>query len=183
MDDWAKRKGRSCGTILVDLERHCPIDLLDDATSEAMIAWLEQHPGVEIISRDRGKEYVLGATVGAPDATQVARRWHLLKNLGDTLEALFAQHQDWPGEGATYEETDNPRGERGERVASPRSDPPAERDRVARRAKRLRRYEEVKTLQTELHHLFGQNLLGISLHGSLALDEMRAPVSNCSPAI
>lgn len=147
VDDWAKRKGRSYSTILVDLERHSPIDLLDDATSAALVAWLERHPEITIISRDRGKEYVLGATEGAPDATQVADRWHLLKNLGDTLEALFTQRQDWL-ETATPEETEGAKDERGEQGASPSSDTPAERDRAARRAKRLRRYEEVKTLHT-----------------------------------
>jgi transposase len=145
VDDWAKRKGRSYGTILVDLERHCPIELLDDATSAALIAWLEQHPGVEIISRDRGKEYVLGATQGAPDAIQVADRWHLLKNLGDTLEALFTQHQEWLRQAVTPEDSGD---HTAEEMSAPTSETtPAERDQAARRAKRLRRYEEVKAWQ------------------------------------
>ncbi len=86
VDEWSKRKGQSYGTILVDLEAHRPVDLLPDKSAESFAAWLKAHPGVEIISRDRGKEYIKGATEGAPDAIQVADRWHLLKNIRESLE-------------------------------------------------------------------------------------------------
>jgi len=88
-DDWAQRKGHSYGTILVDLETHKPVDLLPDRSAESFAKWLEDHPGVEIISRDRGVEYIKGATEGAPDADQVADRWHLLSNLRDTMKRLL----------------------------------------------------------------------------------------------
>ena len=89
VDDWSQRKGHSYGTILVDLETHEPVDLLPDRAAESFAKWLEDHPGVEIISRDRGVEYIKGATEGAPDADQVADRWHLLKNLRDTMKRLL----------------------------------------------------------------------------------------------
>lgn len=133
VDDWAKQKGKSYGTILVDLERHCPTDLLDDATSAALIAWLEQHPDVEIISRDCGKEYVLGTTAGAPDAIHVADRWHLPKNLDDTLEALFTQHQDWLREAAMAEETEGAGKSPTDKESAVTYERPEERDRAARR--------------------------------------------------
>ena len=57
VDDWAWKKGRTYGTILVDLEQHCVVDLLTDRSAETLSKWLEAHPGVEIISRDRGGSY------------------------------------------------------------------------------------------------------------------------------
>jgi transposase len=89
VDDWAKRKGHSYGTILVDLETRQPVDLLPSRRAETLAQWLREHPGVEIISRDRSTEYRKGATDGAPDATQVADRWHLLKNLREMLQRLL----------------------------------------------------------------------------------------------
>jgi len=65
------------------------VDLLPGRTAESFAKWLEEHPGVEVISRDRGVEYIKGATEGAPDADQVADRWHLLKNLRDTMKRLL----------------------------------------------------------------------------------------------
>ena len=91
VDDWAKKKGQAYGTILVDLEAHRVIDLLDERSAEALSQWLQAHPGVEIISRDRGTDYIKGATAGAPEATQVADRWHLLKNLHEALERLVVE--------------------------------------------------------------------------------------------
>ncbi|WP_179131538.1 transposase, partial [Candidatus Entotheonella palauensis] len=91
VDDWAKKKGLSYGTILVDLEAHCVVDLLDERSAESLSEWLQAHPGVEIISRDRGNEYIKGATEGAPEAIQVADRWHLLKNLREALERLLTE--------------------------------------------------------------------------------------------
>jgi transposase len=89
VDDWAKRKGQSYGTILVDLEKHRTIDLLPERSAESLATWLKAHPGVEVISRDRGTEYIKGATDGAPDAIQVADRWHLLNNLKDALKRIL----------------------------------------------------------------------------------------------
>ena len=85
IDDWAKKKGRSYGTILVDLERHKVVDLLPDRTSETLEGWLKAHPGIEVVSRDRYQPYIDAISTGAPKALQVADRWHLAKNLTDTL--------------------------------------------------------------------------------------------------
>ena len=92
VDDWAFKKGKEYGTILVDLEKQIPIDLLPDRKAESLSDWLKKHSGVEIISRDRASCYSEGAKEGAPDAIQVADRWHLLKNLGDMLQRILNKH-------------------------------------------------------------------------------------------
>ncbi|NVJ28381.1 ISL3 family transposase [Myxococcus sp. AM011] len=80
LDDWALRKGRTYGSILVDLEAHCVRDVLPDRSTHTVSTWLHQHPGVEVIARDRSTEYARAAALGAPEAQQVADRWHLLLN-------------------------------------------------------------------------------------------------------
>lgn len=89
VDDFAFRKGRKYGTILVDLENNRPIALLSDRKAETLADWLIQHPGVKILSRDRSKTYRSGMDEGAPDAIQVADRYHLTNNLGEVLETFL----------------------------------------------------------------------------------------------
>ncbi len=89
VDDFCFCRRRSYGAILIDLERRVPIDLLPDREAETFKKWLLAHPGVEIISRDRGGSFAEGARQGAPKARQVADRWHLLKNLSETMQSFF----------------------------------------------------------------------------------------------
>lgn len=89
IDDFAWKKGDYYGTILVDLVRHRPVDLLADRSAESVTAWLLAHPGVELISRDRAGSYADAARRGAPKAVQVADRYHLVANLRDALQKLL----------------------------------------------------------------------------------------------
>ena len=93
VDDFAFRKGTTYGTILVDLEKHRPIEVLPSRSAEALTIWLREHPGIEIITRDRSTEYTRGITEGAPAATQVADRFHILCNLRDALERVLDRNR------------------------------------------------------------------------------------------
>src|SRR5215216_3256019 len=86
VDDWAFRKGHRYGTILVDLEQHRVIEVLPARNAEPLVDWLQAHPGVEVFSRDRASAYAEAARKGAPQAVQVADRWHLIQNMVEALE-------------------------------------------------------------------------------------------------
>jgi transposase len=93
VDDWAQRKGIRYGTALVDLERHRLIDLLPDRTAETLAQWLAPHDGIAIIARDRREAYATGSRLGAPEAIQVADRWHLLSNWHEAIERVFNRYR------------------------------------------------------------------------------------------
>jgi transposase len=92
LDDFALRKRQTYGTILVDLEQRKPVALLPDRTAETVAQWLQEHPGVAVITRDRSQAYAEGARHGAPTATQVADRFHLIQNLAEALDRVFTTH-------------------------------------------------------------------------------------------
>ena len=92
IDDFAFRRGRTYGSILVDLERRHVVDVLPNRSGSGVAAWLIAHPGVEIITRDRSGEYADGARIGAPQARQVADRFHLLRNLRDVVLRVLKRH-------------------------------------------------------------------------------------------
>ncbi len=95
VDDFAIRKRESYGTLLLDLEKREVVDVLPDRSSATLVDWLKAHPSVETISRDRSQEYKSACDEGAPQAVQVADRWHLLKNFSDLLKRWCERHKKY----------------------------------------------------------------------------------------
>ena len=170
IDDWAWRKGHRYGTIIVDLERGDVVDLLPDRDPETVKKWLGEHPGVELVSRDRWSDYIQAAASAAPGARQVADRWHLLKNLREALERLFERESgaiaealkppeptpepavfrpEAPSfEGQPSAETPVPPPPGSPAVASPRREA-----RQAKRRRRVERFERVHELKRQGHSI------------------------------
>ena len=173
VDDFALRKGQNYGTILVDLDQNKPIALLPERTAEILEEWLKEHPGVEIMSRDRSKAYKRGMTDGAPDAIQVADRFHLLQNLEEVLEKVFKGHDQvlrrvetaqLQAEGIAAPPPVEPQCESQSQTIgiSPPLDPPLDpqSQKAQNRARRLEKYEQTHALREQgylikdiAHHL------------------------------
>jgi len=92
IDDWAITRGHRYGTIVVDLERRCPIEVLDGRESTNVADWLQRHPSIKVVARDRAGAYSEAVQKVIPHAQQVADRWHLLANLRETIERLLLRH-------------------------------------------------------------------------------------------
>lgn len=180
VDDFALRRGCEYGTILVDLEKHEAIDLLPGREAAPLAGWLCQHPSVSTISRDRATAYQEGATTGAPQAEQVADRWHVLKNLTSAFEDLLhRQASDIKAHWQTvYADellpTVPPSAPEIERVVPPTPSEyvRSQRDQIKRQqwhAERKERYEKVQELKAEglniaqIARYLGSNYGGIRL--------------------
>jgi transposase len=109
LDEWAWRRGRRFGTIVCDLERHHVIDLLPERSVPSVAQWLQAHPSIEIVCRDRSRLYAEGIRHGAPQAVQVVDRFHLVQNLRNALERFFLRYRrDLNTLGATLHRSSEP---------------------------------------------------------------------------
>jgi transposase len=156
VDDFAFRKGQSYGTILVDQGQHRIVGLLPDREAATLANWLEGHSGIEIVTRDRASYYADGIKKGAPQAVQIADRWHLQKNLREMLENVLSHHRSQlkkaaavlsPHRKSIEALSDNglpnlkPKQHQSQRTMKQLA------EHEEKRAQRVKRYEEVKRLQ------------------------------------
>ncbi len=159
VDDWARRKGRSYGTILVDLDVQRVIDLLPDRTAETLATWLRGHPEVLVVTRDRAGAYAEGIRLGAPQALQVVDRFHLVKNVTDALERYLTRQHVALRRATLTSESLVPSADPPEDTA-----PSSSREQPARRARRLARYEEVIALHA---HAVTDRVIAAHVGGSV----------------
>jgi len=96
IDEWARRKGQTYATILVDHEQGALWEILPDTRPETVAAWLRAHPTVEIVTRDRDTAFARGIADGAPQAEPGADRWHLLRHWATAVERFFPRHREPP---------------------------------------------------------------------------------------
>lgn len=150
LDDWAWRRRLRYGTLICDLERGSPLDLLPDRTVETVSAWLQDHPTIKIVSRDGSSEYASAIKKGAPQARQVSDRWHVVKNLAECVSVQLAQsltelrRVEQTTARSGKQEARQPSGER-----HPAQTRAVQHAQQARQAERTARYEQIMVFQKE----------------------------------
>ncbi|MBV9689468.1 MAG: transposase [Ktedonobacteraceae bacterium] len=146
IDDFSFRRGRTFGTILVDLQSRQVIDLLPDRSVETVSAWMKAHQEIRLVSRDRAGDYASAAARSAPQARQCADRFHLLKNLGEALQAVLARHLAAHRNHVAQQSRATPL-ETLHAVYPPKLKPKQAEIKQAKREERLARYQQVVTLR------------------------------------
>jgi transposase len=170
VDDFAFRRGRDYGTVLVNAGTGRPVDLLRDREADTFAEWLKEHPGTEVICRDRAGAYADGGRRGAPDAIQVADRWHLYHNLAGHVEKAVARHRGCLEEVAPEPAPGEPAGEQAapdlQQAAAAAAARRAEESALAVRTRE--RYEQVQALRAQ-----GQGIKPIMRQTGLAKETVR----------
>lgn len=153
IDDWSWKRGLRYGTLICDLETNRPLDVLPDRSVQTVSAWFEKRPSVEIVSRDRSSEYAAAITKGAPQALQVADRWHIGKNLADSVQTVLARCRAEIRQGLHGQALPEQEPEEREPVPAEGRRPPRSRSvklaQEGRRAQKLDRYEQVMELHQQ----------------------------------
>ena len=152
IDDFSFRRGYCFGTILVNLESRRVVDLLPNREAETSAQWMRHHPDITVVSRDRGSEYAKAAMLGAPQATQCADRFHIVKNLTEVTQLILARCQEEIAAASKSEEScQHSSTKRGISLEEWRPKEPAhvEKARLARRAGRHTRYQQVVALREQ----------------------------------
>ncbi|MEN3541243.1 ISL3 family transposase [Microbispora sp. ZYX-F-249] len=170
VDDFALRRGRTYGTILIDITTSRPVDVLPERSSDALATWRRARPGVQIICRDRAGCYADGAARGAPQAIQVADRWHMWRNLGDAVERTVTKHRAHLRDLAAVTPPDEVTAPAPAPVTAPPASEPA---RPERRPGRLA--ERTRHRHTLIHQLLaqGRDLRAIARELKLARNTVR----------
>ena len=186
VDDLALRRRHRYATLLVDLETHRPVDLLDDRTATVLADWLRAHPGVEIIARDRAEAYAEGARAGAPDAMQVADRFHLAQNASAAMDEVLRSRRRRIEYGEQREGVDPTAplalsvlpeaAEPASAHAAPRPPSPSAQRLAAARAARRARWDDVRTRRAE-----GRSIKGIARDLGIARNTVRRLLATPDP--
>src|SRR6266568_2586720 len=170
VDDFAFRRGRDYGTILVNAETGEPVDLLRDREAGTFAEWLKEHPGTQVICRDRAGAYADGARQGAPEAEQVADRWHIYHNLSEHVGKAVARHRGCLAEPSPEPEPDEAGGEAPvpdlQQAAAEAASRRAEESTLAIRTRQ--RYEQVQALRAQ-----GKGIKPIMRQTGLAKETVR----------
>ena len=149
LDDWAWKRGMRYGTLICDLEQGLPIDLLPDRTVKTVSTWLQDHPSIDVVSRDGSLEYASAIKKGAPQARQVSDRWHLTKNLAACvsvqLAKTFAQNRRAEQAAANISEE----GKQSSEQRRPARTKAVQQAQLARQSERLARYEQITILRLQ----------------------------------
>jgi len=182
VDDFSLRRRHTYGTILIDLERHRPIDLLEGREAEPLAGWLRQHPGIEIIVRDRAEAYAEGARRGAPDAVQIADRFHLLQNATTALIDVaqgYKRRIALAAAQAEQTEAEQPQPQAPPLPPAPVSQ--ATQEQRARRARLRGRWEEVQRRHADGHSL-RRIARELGIHRRTVRNLLATPEPSTSPA-
>jgi transposase len=164
IDDFACKRGRTYGTLLVGLRNHQVLDVLPDRKAETAAAWMRPHPEIRVVSRDRGGDYASAAQVAAPQAVQCADRFHLLTTLSKSVEGVLSRHLAAQRRHTDLESRATPLSP-AQGKGPPKKNPKHAQESQAKREERLAQYQQVVALPEQG---FSQTAIAVQVGGGHA---------------